>query len=256
MSAVPLLVTEKLDVAIGDRHFCRGLDLALRPGRVVAVLGPNGAGKTTLLHTLAGLRPAAGGTLRLGGRRPADWDGAGLARFRGLLPQQQPDYFASTVLETTLVGRHPHLGRWNWESAEDLAIARQALAAVGMEGLEGRDILSLSGGERQRVALAALLAQAPQLYLLDEPLNHLDLHYQVAMLELFRRLAGAGRGVVLVLHDINLAARFADDVILLDGENAEFGPAAAVLSGERLSHAFRHPLRSFTVDGKAVFLPD
>lgn len=252
-----LLRTEKLTVALGGRSFCRNLDLSLLGGQMLAVLGPNGAGKTTLLHTLAGLRSPQAGSVSLEGRSYAALASDAAARCRALLLQQQPDYFASSVLETTLVGRHPHLGRWSWESAADLKIAHAALASLGLEGMDGRDILSLSGGERQRVALAALLAQQPRLFLLDEPLNHLDLHYQVAVLELFRALADQGRGVLLVMHDINLASRYADQVLLLDGYGgAVCGPAAEVLRGDRLSHAFGHPLRSFMVDGRAVFLPE
>ncbi len=252
-----LLATENLRVALGERVFCHQLDLRLAAGQMLAVLGPNGAGKTTLLHTLAGLRAADGGRILLEGRPYEDWTGDAAARCRALLLQQQPDYFASTVLETTLVGRHPHLGRWGWEGPADLKIARAALTALGMEGTASRDILSLSGGERQRVALAALLTQQPRLFLLDEPLNHLDLHYQVAVLELFRQLADQGRGVVMVLHDINLAARYADQALLLDGRGgAVCGPMAEVLRGDRLSHAFGHPLRSFTVDGRTLFFPD
>ena len=254
---IPLLSVEKLTVALKERIFCRNLDLVIEPGRMVIVLGPNGAGKTLLLHTLAGLRLPAAGTVLLEGRPYAAWNADAAARCRGLLMQQQSDYFASSVLESTLVGRHPHLGRWNWESAQDLKIARSALAATGLEGLADRSILSLSGGERQRVALAALLAQQPRLFLLDEPLNHLDLHYQIAMLELFKRLAAEGRSIVLVVHDINLAARYADEVILLDGHGTvNFGPAADILANGRLSHAFGHPLRSFNIDGCRFFLPE
>jgi len=252
-----LLAAEKLTVALGQRVFCREFDFCLEAGQMMAMLGPNGAGKTTLLHTLAGLRPAQSGQILLEGRAYAHWAGDAAARSRALLLQQQPDHFASTVLETTLVGRHPHLGRWGWEGPADLKIARSALASLGMEGTDERDILSLSGGERQRVALAAVLAQQPRLFLLDEPLNHLDLRYQVAVLDLFRQLADQGRGVLLVLHDINLAARYADQVLLLDGHGgAVCGPVDEVLRGDRLRHAFGHPLRSFTVDGRTVFLPE
>jgi len=253
----PLLQAGGLGVRIGERWLCRDLDLQLQRGECMAVIGANGAGKTTLLHTLAGLRPAAAGQLALGGRAVQDWPLRELARFRGLLAQQQPDHFAASVLETVLVGRHPHLGRWDWEGAEDERLARAALADVGLEAMAARDILSLSGGERQRVALAALLAQAPALFLLDEPLNHLDLRYQIAVLTLFRGLAEAGRGVVMVLHDINLAARFADRIVLLDGHGgARAGSRDEVLQPALLAEAFGHPLRRAEVEGRVLFIPE
>ncbi len=254
---VPLLEAERLAVRIGERWLCCEFSLRLAAGECLVLLGPNGAGKTTLLHTLAGLRPPAVGELRLGGLPVAAWSAQAAARYRGLLVQQQPDHFAASVLDTVLVGRHPHLGRWGWEGPEDEAIARAALADVGMADMTERDILTLSGGERQRVALAAVLAQAPQLFLLDEPLNHLDLRHQIGVLELLRTLAGAGRGVVMVLHDINLAARFADQVILLDGRGGvQAGDRDTVLRPELLSRAFGHPLRCIEAEGRTLFIPE
>ncbi|WP_068808858.1 ABC transporter ATP-binding protein [Thauera phenolivorans] len=261
----PLLEAERLALRVGERWLCCEFSLELAPGECLALLGPNGAGKSTLLHTLAGLREPTVGEVRLGGLPYAGWPALAAARFRGLLAQQQPDHFAARVLETVLIGRHPHLGRWGWEGGEDLAIARRALADVGLAGFEQRDLLTLSGGERQRVAIAALLAQAPKLFLLDEPTNHLDLHYQIAVLELFRGLcrapaadeAAPGRGAVMVLHDINLAARYADQVILLDGRGGVVaGERDAVLRADLLSQAFGHPLRRFEFDGRVTFLPD
>ena len=196
----PLLSTQKLTVALGERIFCRELDLTIEPGTVVAILGPNGAGKTLLLHTLAGLRVPSGGQILLEGRPYAEWPAPAAARCRGLLTQQQSDYFASSVLETTLVGRHPHLGRWDWESAQDLKIAHAALAATGLEGLAARSILNLSGGERQRVALAALLAQQPHLFLLDEPLNGLDRDGVDRLDRAIRAHRAAGGGVLAASH--------------------------------------------------------
>jgi len=256
-AAETLLEADRLALKVGERWLCCEFSLRLGAGECLVLLGPNGAGKTTLLHTLAGLRAPSVGSVQLGRRQYADWDPLAAARFRGLLPQQQPDHFSATVLQTALVGRHPHLGRWGWESDDDVAIARAALAEVGLAELAGRDILSLSGGERQRVSIAALLAQAPRLFLLDEPTNHLDLHYQVAALELFARLASNGRGIVMVLHDINLAARFADHVILLDGRGGVIaGSRDEVLQADRLSHAYNHPICRVAVDGRTVFLPD
>lgn len=262
--AVPLLEAERLALQVGERWLCCEFSLSLAPGECLALLGPNGAGKTTLLHTLAGLREPSVGQVRLGGLPYAAWSALEAARFRGLLPQQQPDHFGASVLETVLIGRHPHLGRWGWETTEDEAIARRALADVGLQGFETRDVLTLSGGERQRVAIATLLAQSPQLFLLDEPLNHLDLHYQIATLELFRttvRGANAGKalrhGAVMVLHDINLAARYADHIILLDGRGGvKAGDRDTVLRADLLSQAFGHPLRRLESEGRVVFLPD
>lgn len=258
MSVVPpLLEAEELAIRIGGRWLCCEFSLTLYPGECLALLGPNGAGKTTLLHTLAGLRAPSAGEVRIGGKPYAAWPGGTVACFRGLLAQQQPDHFAASALETVLVGRHPHLGRWDWESAKDLRIARASLAAVGLEDFEARDVLTLSGGERQRVAIAALLAQQPQLLLLDEPLNHLDLHYQIAVLDLFRREAATGRAVVMVMHDINLAARYADHVILLDGQGGvAAGSADEILQAPRLSHAFGHPLRAVADGERTLFIPD
>ncbi|PKO81493.1 MAG: ABC transporter ATP-binding protein [Betaproteobacteria bacterium HGW-Betaproteobacteria-13] len=256
-SASPLLEADRLALQAGERWLCCEFSLTLAMGECLVLLGPNGAGKTTLLHTLAGLRAPSVGSVRLGGAPYSEWSALDAARFRGVLPQQQPDHFAASVLESVLIGRHPHLGRWGWEGSDDERIARAALTDVGLTGFEQRDILTLSGGERQRVAVAALLAQAPKLFLLDEPLNHLDLRYQIAVLALFRQLANQGRGVVMVLHDINLAARFADHIILLDGQGGVIaGDRDTVLQAECLSHAFGHPLRRFEFDGRVTFLPD
>ncbi len=252
---IPLLETEGLAVHIGERWICCDLSLRLMAGERLVLLGPNGAGKTTLLHTLAGLRDPHRGEVRLQGRPLPAWPGSALARTRGVLPQREPDWFAATVMETALVGRHPHLSRWAWEGGEDLHIARTALDCMGLGRMAARSILSLSGGERQRLAIASLLAQQPALYLLDEPLSHLDLHYQMVVLEHLSALARDGAGVVMVLHDLNLAARFADHVVLLDGEGRMVsGTAASVMQADVLSAAFGHPLRRHMIEGLPAFV--
>ncbi len=253
----PLLEADQVALKQGERWLCCAFSLTLMRGECLVLLGPNGAGKTTLLHTLAGLRPADAGSVHLAGAPYADRSPRETARIRAVLPQIQPEPFPASVLETALVGRHPHLGRWAWEGREDRRIAHNALARLGMDTFAGRDVLSLSGGERQRVAIAALLAQQPAVYLLDEPLNHLDLHYQIRVLELFRTLAAEGAAVVMVLHDIDLAARYADHVILLDGQGGvAAGTASEVLDAERLSAAYGHRLRRAEVDGRLLFIPE
>lgn len=256
MSAV--LDCRGLAVTIAGQAVVHGLDLAVEPGQRLAILGRNGVGKTTLLHTLAGLRPPDAGALRLDGQGYAELGPRGAARRRGLLPQHQGDAFAASVLETVLVGRHPYLSRWDWESAADEGLAQAALAAVGLAGLGGRAIHTLSGGERQRVALATLLVQQPKLYLLDEPLAHLDLNHQVAVLELMsRRVRETGAALVMVLHDVNLAARYCDRALLLHGAGEyRLGEGGAVFEAGALSRLYGHPLRVIVDGERRWFVPE
>jgi iron complex transport system ATP-binding protein len=252
-----LLSVGDLDVNIGSVRVAAGLGFELAAGERLAILGRNGTGKTTLLSTLAGLRKAEAGSVSLCGESYETLGPRRAAQLRGLLPQGHLDAFQSTVLETALIGRHPHLGRWAWEGREDERIAREALAAVDLAGLGSREVHTLSGGERQRLAIAALLAQQPQVYLLDEPLAHLDLNHQIAVLELLSRRARAdGVGIVMVLHDINLALRYADRALLLFGESRTLeGPVAAVLTAESLSRLYGHPLREMRDGGARYFVP-
>lgn len=242
---MPLLTACDVDVAVAGRMLVQGLKLQLGGGETLAILGRNGSGKSTLLHTLAGLRPAEAGSVELCGSAYGEHEARAAARLRGLLAQTQLDAFPATVLETALVGRHPHLDRWAWESSTDVKIARAALASAGLSGLEEREVHSLSGGERQRLAIATLLAQQPLLYLLDEPLAHLDVNHQIAMLDLMTHHAcDKGAGFVIVLHDVNLALRYCQRALLLygDGRWCE-GPVDEVLTAPALSELYSHPMR-------------
>lgn len=253
----PLLAVRSLSVSIAGVRVCRDLDLTVMPGQCWAILGRNGAGKTTLLHTLAGLRSAAGGAIELLGVPLAATGRRELARLRGLLPQDDNDAFPATVLETVLIGRHPHLSRWRWEGPRDLRIAREALAAADMTGTEARDIRTLSGGERRRVALAALLAQQPQLFLLDEPSSHLDLSHQLALLDRLTDVVRAsGKALVMVLHDVNLAARYCDHALLLANGDALAGPAPELLRAEPLSAVFGVALKAVAGPRGSLFAPE
>lgn len=256
MSSIRLKVSG-LAVEVGGRALVRDLDFALDAGQRLAILGRNGAGKTTLLHCLAGLRSASAGDVELCGTPLRELRPKQMARRRGLLLQQQIDAFPATVLETALIGRHPWLGRWSWETAADERLAREALRRVGLEDLALRDVHTLSGGERQRLAIATLLTQAPPLALLDEPLTHLDLNHQIAVLDLFAgRASDSGMALVMVMHDPGLAARYCDRVLLLFGDGrVEAGPTETMLTAERLSALYQHPLRLVESDGRRAFLP-
>ncbi len=253
----PLLEARQLRVDIAGRSVVDRLDFGLAAGERLAILGRNGAGKSTLLSTLAGLRPPNGGAVLLDGEDSSLLPPREAALRRAWLGQFQNDPFGSTVLETALTGRHPHLGRWDWESSRDAEIARGALASVGLQGMEQRQIHTLSGGERQRLAIAALLTQASPLYLLDEPLSHLDLNHQMAVLKLFAGAArDCGAGVVMVLHDPALAYRFCDRVLLVhgDGRTAQ-GSVDELLTGEQLSQLYQYPIQAIEHNGLRSFIP-
>jgi len=257
MTTRPLLATRGLAVTIAGHRVCSGLDLTVGPGECWAILGRNGAGKTTLLHTLAGLRAPTSGAIELDGRPLASLPRREVARLRAVLPQDDSDVFPATVLETVLVGRHPHLSRWQWEGKNDIRIAREALSAADMGGTEARDVRTLSGGERRRVALAALLAQQPRLFLLDEPSSHLDLSHQLALLDRLVSVVRVERSaLVMAVHDVNLALRYCDHALLLSGGEALAGPAPALLTAERLSGLYRVSLRALAGPRGKVFTPE
>jgi iron complex transport system ATP-binding protein len=258
----PILETKQLGVKIGNTTVCQELNLRLRRGERLAVLGRNGIGKSTLLSVLAGLREPETGQVLLDGSSYSQLGSRQSARLRGWLGQHQTAAFASTVLEATLVGRHPHITQWEWESEEDLLIVRDALYRVGLVNFDQRDILSLSGGERQRQAIATLLAQAPQLYLLDEPIAHLDLKHQIATLNLFAGSSGgsfitADLSCIMALHEPSLAVRFCSRALLLFGDGSfELGTCKKVVNASSLTRLYGYPLREVSDEGKRWFIPE
>jgi iron complex transport system ATP-binding protein len=220
----------------------------------VAILGRNGCGKTLTLHTLAGLRPALTGTVELAGQLLTRLSRRHIARHMGLLTQDLEDGFVSTVMESLLISRHPHLSLLEQEGPEDRRLALTALTKVGLLGFEDRNLETLSGGEQRRCAMAALLTQDPQVFLLDEPSNHLDPQQQLAVLGLFKEETQRGRTVIAILHDPTLAARFADSALLLYGDGTWLqGPAAQVLNAPALSQLYQTPLTEVTAGTRRVF---
>ncbi len=246
-----------LSVTVGAVNVCHGLDLTLAPGSCWALLGRNGAGKTTLLHTLAGLRPAQGGEVRLDGEPLHLLPRRTVAQRLGVLLQEEADPFPATVLETALIGRHPHLGRWAWESADDVQRAQHALRQMGIGELETRLVSTLSGGERRRLALATLLTQDPAVLLLDEPTNHLDLHHQIQVLAHLRQLATeSGKALLVILHDINLATRYCDHLLLLLGHGETVaGPSVEVIDAATLEALYQHPIERIRHHDRDLWLP-
>ncbi len=252
----PLLETSGLSICRGGRTLITALDLALAPGEIIAVVGPNGAGKSSLLAALAGLLEPRRGEIRIEGLHLAELPRRQLARRLGFLPQETEDLYPASVLETVLIGRHPHIGFWSWESANDLSRARSALRHTGLSELSTRLVSTLSGGERRRLAIATVLAQAPRIYILDEPFEPLDLGHQARLFRLLSRLAQRqGCGILLSLHDLSLAARHAGRILLLDGHSeAVLGRADQILTSARLSYAYGCNIEMLECAGNRFFL--
>ena len=253
-----LLETRALEVRLPTgRELCRDLSLQVEAGQCWGVLGPNGVGKTTLLHTLAGLAAPAGGAVLLEDRAVRDLPRSRVARRIGVLFQEQRDPFPGTVLEAALIGRHPYLGRWQWESAQDLELVREMLALVELESLEGRQLATLSGGERQRLAIATLLVQQPALLLLDEPTNHLDVRHRMRVMEVLGATLQRGAAAVMVLHDINLASRYCDHLLLLFADGAvAHGRCEQILDEQVLERLYGYPVQRVAGPHGALYVPD
>lgn len=248
----------RLQIEIGNKTICRDLSATFQHGECWALLGINGAGKSTLLRSLAALHPLHSGTITLNDRSLTDYPRRELAQQLGLLLQDHSDAFPNTVLEHVLIGRHPHIRTWQWESDQDIAIAQQALDTVGLNGFAARPLNSLSGGERRRLDIAMLLAQAPQIYLLDEPVNHLDLHQQHNLMTLFRQLASEQQHtVIMALHDVNLAARYCDHaMLLLAGREVKAGTTEELLTTAQLSELYQHPIARIESESGTAFIAE
>jgi len=241
------LALKDVGLSIGRARLLEDLSLEIRPGRVLAMLGPNGAGKSSCLGVASGTTRPSEGEVRLDGRPLEAWPRLELARRRSVVTQRTELAFAFTAMEVVLLGRHPFCG--GAPSRRDIASAEKAMQRLGVLDLAGRDFGTLSGGERQRVQLARSLAQLegagsdsePQTryWLLDEPTSALDLKHQRTVLGLCREEAERGHGVLIVLHDLDLALAHADEVALLDrGRCRSLGPPLEVLTAETMQSVY------------------
>ncbi|WDT91414.1 heme ABC transporter ATP-binding protein [Streptomyces sp. SCSIO-PteL053] len=240
----PAVEAAGLSVRLGQRQVLDSVDLTAHAGEVVALVGPNGAGKSTLLAALAADLAPASGEVRIDGRPSAAWSAPELALRRSVLPQAAVLSFPFPVEDVVRMGRAPWAGTERED--EDDAAVDAAMAATEVTRFAARPFSALSGGEKARVALARVLAQRAPLMLLDEPTAALDLRHQELVLRICRERAAAGDAVVVVLHDLGLAAAYADRVAVLhDGRIAELGPPEAVFSGELLGEVYRQPVEVF-----------
>ncbi|MBO9724090.1 MAG: ABC transporter ATP-binding protein [Novosphingobium sp.] len=233
------IAIENLRVRLGRREVLRGLSAMLRPGALVGVIGPNGAGKSTLVRAILGLVPAAGGTVSVDGAPLTTLQPRDLARRIAYLPQGQTLHWPLTVERLVALGRLPHLGPMSRISAADEAAVQDAMARADVTDLAGRVATELSGGERARAMLARALAGGAPALVVDEPLASLDPGHQIDVMALLAREAHEGKLVVAVLHDLTMAARYCDRLLLVHGgELVADGTPQEVLTAERLRSVY------------------
>jgi len=257
MTEHPRLETRHLALTAGKRTLVRDLSVQFMAGQNWAILGANGSGKTTLLHTLAGLRRAETGRILLDNIELQSVPRRERACRLGVLFQEHGSTLTATVLDTVLTGRHPHLGRWQSEGPDDIALATAALATTGLSGLEQRYTDTLSGGERRRMELATLLTQDTPISLLDEPVNHLDPHFQIGLLgQVCDRVRRPGHLNLIVLHDVNLALRFCSHgLLLLPGGDTRHGRLEDIVDSTVLQETYGCAMREIHDARQRLYLP-
>ncbi|WP_409420628.1 ABC transporter ATP-binding protein [Pseudaeromonas sp. ZJS20] len=241
-----------------DRLIVKRLSLSLSAGQLMILIGPNGCGKSTLLKSLAGQLPPQQGEIRLDGTPLTDFSPRALARRIAYLPQSPLAPDGLRVRDLVAYGRHPHQGLFRQWSAADEAAVEQALADTDLSELADRRLEAISGGQRQRAWLALALAQQADLLLLDEPVSMLDLGHQLEVMELVHRLSRQGRAIIMVLHDLMAAARYADVLVAMrDGQLVAAGKPAEVLTPERVAALYDVQAQILTApgDGSPVVVP-
>ncbi|MBX9693668.1 MAG: ABC transporter ATP-binding protein [Cyanobacteria bacterium] len=233
-----------MSVGYDDKTVVSSVDLTLEPGSITVLAGPNGCGKSTLLRTVARQLAPIAGSLKLDDKDVKDWSPQEFAQKVAFVPQSLSLLHQMTVEELVSLGRNPHQRWWSWsQSAHDKTAVNEALARTDLLHLRDRLFATLSGGERQRAMIATALAQEPAFILLDEPVNHLDFKHQLSIVSLIKELKQKGIGALVVLHDLNLIWRLADQVMLLKQtsgatETLVKGSADAVLTEEHIAHVF------------------
>jgi ABC-type cobalamin/Fe3+-siderophores transport system ATPase subunit len=262
-----MLTIETLTAGYGNKTVLEDITLSVANGSVVALIGPNGSGKTTLIRAASGVLPLIGGEIRVDGKQINTLGEQERARLMSVVPQGRGLPPAFTVREVVALGRTPYLNWLGQYSQKDLEIVEDALLQTDLVDLAERPISELSGGEQQRVLLARALAQQTKLMLLDEPTSHLDLQFQVNIMERIHRLAhpqpvdtekSPGRAILVVVHDLNLLHLFADRVVLLvKGKTVAAGTPEEVLKEDILSNAYHIPLRLIRdgQTGRTAILP-
>jgi iron complex transport system ATP-binding protein len=255
-TAPPRIETRNVSFLAGAAKLVDAVTLQAFAGEVLALVGPNGAGKSTLLRLLAHELEASSGEVLVGGRPIGDYAARELAKRRAVLPQQTVMQFAFTAFDVVMMGSNPHIEN-GWPGAEDRAVAERSMQQTEALEFRARIYAGLSGGEQSRVTFARVLAQQTPVLLLDEPTASLDVKHQERAMQVARNLAAEGICVVVIVHDLNLAAAYADRIALLHrGRLIECAPPSQLLRAGLLSEVFECRLKVIEDDGRLIVIPE
>ena len=234
-----LLKVENLYFSYGKNKVLKGIDFTVYENKMVGIIGGNGSGKSTLLKNISGYLKPDSGSIFIKERNLGDFSIKEKARYIGYVPQEMPYDFEFSSYDVVMMGRMPFLKRFEQEGEEDEKIVREAMEITNTWKFKDKSINALSGGERQRVYIARDLAQQAQILLMDEPVSHLDIRYQVEILSLVKELTLKGILVIVVLHDINLASQFCDEIFIMkEGRIMAAGSPKRVLKADKIKAAF------------------
>lgn len=242
-------------IKVGHHVLCQDLQMTFEPGQLYCLLGANGSGKTSLLHTLSGLKSQSLAHVYYGDTLVSQLSAKERAVAIGVLLQEQQLPSLNTVYESLYAARYPHRALWQQPSKADEQAIQFAIEAMELTALLHQPVYQLSGGEQQRLLMGMLFAQTPEIYIVDEPTNHLDIYYQIRTLKWLRQLAHRdNKTIITVLHDINLAYQFADNVCLLHADGrTRHGPVEDTLTACALSTLYHHPVQAYPVGNQWFF---
>ncbi|HFE36881.1 MAG TPA: ABC transporter ATP-binding protein [Gammaproteobacteria bacterium] len=249
----------QLTLNVADTLVCKDLTIRFNKNEICAVLGVNGVGKSSLLHHMIDCSSTSARQIVIDETPLNEYQHhrKKLAQKTGILLQEYEYYFPCTVLEAVLIGRHPYLSQWQWETQHDIEIAEYALRQTGLFELKERMIDTLSGGEKRRLNLATLFTQDPDYYLLDEPTNHLDLHAQITMLDLLKKhIQQKNKTAIMVIHDANLAYRYCDTALMLFGDGHwAYDSTKKLINPKNLERLYGCPITTLSNQKQTVFIP-
>jgi iron complex transport system ATP-binding protein len=254
-NTITLITLNNLNITIPKKTLVKDLNASFNTNEFIAILGQNGAGKSLTLHTIAGIRKPSRGIVSVFGNDIDLLNRRDIAEKLSLLTQDSDDALPSTVFDSVLIGRHPHIGVFDTESKEDIEMTIESLEKVDLVLQKHRDVHSLSGGERRRLSIAQVINQNSNIILLDEPTNHLDPYHQFKILNIFQKMSDDNYLIIATMHDLNLISRYANRCLFLFGDGEWLlGRTEDLMTEENLTELYKVKIKKINHNGQSLFI--